>query len=476
MGRPHGWGMRRKTGLLALWVGVVGCFDEPGGLGGGTGESSTGTTDAEATSGDTPGTLPPASSSMSGSAEGTSGTNDGSSSSTAVEETETAETSTSGRAESGSGSSSTGSVEPVCGDGNVDPGEACDGTDPANSACNDDCELLCETGFVDCNTMGADGCEAELASDGAHCGGCGNVCLSDACSDSECEPIVIATEQIGGPGEILRSGEFIVWSEGSFGAIRSWSVETQMIEELVTDDDVASTHSFAIVGHELYVLDIELGTIFRTAVDGSTSQQFVFQADGAEVLAADTENLYFGVNGDLYRFALGGGVGDETLIFTGAGEPLCQLTVTSSRALWPLFTGGDHQSVAPDGTTPLLLDTSAPNPCIDRPQASSAFVYYLGPTTDGGNNYGISRYTISDGTKEVLVDAPNPFSGPHRFVVNAGQIAAVTQASVLIYDLDGSNPVVVRDEVMPLGVYADDGLVVWGEDDLGSWSLLALEL
>ncbi len=50
--------------------------------------------------------------------------------------------------------------------------------------------VSCEAGFEDCNHQAADGCEAQLASDPANCGQCGNACSFDhataKCANSVC--------------------------------------------------------------------------------------------------------------------------------------------------------------------------------------------------------------------------------------------------------------------------------------------------
>ena len=56
----------------------------------------------------------------------------------------------------------------------------------ANATCTDTLEgwiCGCQAGFADCNTSLADGCEAELATDRANCGGCGNACGDDELCD-----------------------------------------------------------------------------------------------------------------------------------------------------------------------------------------------------------------------------------------------------------------------------------------------------
>lgn len=49
----------------------------------------------------------------------------------------------------------------------------------ATASCPADaCVYQCTAGFADCNAIAADGCEANLASDPAHCGACGIACAA----------------------------------------------------------------------------------------------------------------------------------------------------------------------------------------------------------------------------------------------------------------------------------------------------------
>jgi hypothetical protein len=66
-----------------------------------------------------------------------------------------------------------------------------------------ECQPRCVEGFDDCNLESADGCEAELALDLAHCGSCGHPCAADEiCQQGSCvksDPTLawLATQQGG---------------------------------------------------------------------------------------------------------------------------------------------------------------------------------------------------------------------------------------------------------------------------------------
>lgn len=56
-------------------------------------------------------------------------------------------------------------------------GRTCDFANATGECTAGECTIsACDTGFEDCNSMGADGCEAELATDEMNCGGCGMRC------------------------------------------------------------------------------------------------------------------------------------------------------------------------------------------------------------------------------------------------------------------------------------------------------------
>jgi hypothetical protein len=66
-------------------------------------------------------------------------------------------------------------------------GKAC--PTPANAipGCSDSaCGFACTTGYVDCNGVATDGCEAKLATDPNNCGGCGQACPSGICAGGIC--------------------------------------------------------------------------------------------------------------------------------------------------------------------------------------------------------------------------------------------------------------------------------------------------
>jgi hypothetical protein len=102
---------------------------------------------------------------------------------------------TDGGGVTGSGSTeSTGTTTApaVCGNGTVEPGEACDGP-VDNGTCAPDCsEMTCNEDFANCNDDPEDGCEADL-NEPETCGGCGQNCDTGGCLGQQCTMLVFTT-------------------------------------------------------------------------------------------------------------------------------------------------------------------------------------------------------------------------------------------------------------------------------------------
>ncbi|MFO0608772.1 MAG: hypothetical protein U0324_36735 [Polyangiales bacterium] len=79
----------------------------------------------------------------------------------------------------------------------------------------------CDAGFGDCDGDPDNGCEANLASSGAHCGACGAACPSgQGCSAGACAPVRSSVGAgLGSHQCVVRGGQVFCWGDNSYGQI-----------------------------------------------------------------------------------------------------------------------------------------------------------------------------------------------------------------------------------------------------------------
>ncbi len=70
----------------------------------------------------------------------------------------------------------------------------CQVINPFNSCVDGACQLVCPTGFADCDADVRNGCEVDLRSSAAHCGTCGNACAGVDGAPGVCRDGVCATQ------------------------------------------------------------------------------------------------------------------------------------------------------------------------------------------------------------------------------------------------------------------------------------------
>ncbi|MBK8261956.1 MAG: DUF4215 domain-containing protein [Nannocystis sp.] len=78
-----------------------------------------------------------------------------------------------------------------CGDGFIHQGvELCDSNPTPNATCNQ-CSLVCNQGYADCDKAAGNGCEVAIAGDKNNCGACGKKCQNpyNTCQQGQCVAI-----------------------------------------------------------------------------------------------------------------------------------------------------------------------------------------------------------------------------------------------------------------------------------------------
>ncbi len=85
-------------------------------------------------------------------------------------------------------------------------GDVCGSTHAGAACVEGQCQLTCEPGFADCDGFAGNGCEVDLASDGAHCGLCSRSCGGGLCEAGSC------TARFMGSGSAIVADEENVYA------------------------------------------------------------------------------------------------------------------------------------------------------------------------------------------------------------------------------------------------------------------------
>lgn len=219
----------------------------------------------------------------------------------------------------------------ACIDGSTDLENcgACDNVCPSGPrgtpTCDGTCGLSCELGFGDCNDDALDGCEAELATDEAHCGACGAACSTNnavpTCEGSTCE-LTCADGFDDCDGDVSNGCEAALDSATSCGACdRSCGGGTctdgRCGAFVLATLPIAGLIGIAIDGGDLYVLGNADPRIYRVSIASGAATVFRSNAEG----------------------------------MTGGGASMRDAQVFGGRLYWTDYPGtGTVRSAALDGT------------------------------------------------------------------------------------------------------------------------------
>ncbi len=181
--------------------------------------------------------------------------------------------------------------------------QACPTSAHSSATCVDSkCQLTCSDGFLDCNMMAGDGCEAAQLSDPKNCGACGQICATTSCVNGVCKPLELATAQAH-PYDLAIDTDYVYWvNEGNNfnddGTLARVSKKGGKVEVLATALLTAS--SVAVGGSNVYWTsygnDLTMSTnggVFTMAKTGGMITQLAKNQLAAGAIAVDADNAYF---------------------------------------------------------------------------------------------------------------------------------------------------------------------------------------
>ena len=178
-------------------------------------------------------------------------------------------------------------------------GNACAAGDHQAPTCRDGvCGARCETGWDDCDKSPTNGCEKAVASDPNNCGACGRSCAAcgtATCNAGTCEPKTLATGQTDALG-IALDGTHVYWTNHtiSTGGVRRAGKDGTNVENVVTNASLAQDVVVIDQTYAYYTQDTQDG-VRRTGLPGvyGPFPPFVSGQDFPGGLVADATGLYW---------------------------------------------------------------------------------------------------------------------------------------------------------------------------------------
>lgn len=220
--------------------------------------------------------------------------------------------------------------------------EAVDAADvmDAGPTCSEDAQN-CQQGLTCCGRTCVD-----LTQSGANCGACGHDCFGGLCSLGVCQPAALVSyTNAADLDAIIVDDTSVYWMHPSLGRILKCSrsgcatptplvdIGTPFVAGQLTQDGPSEA-----TGHVYWLPGGPNGPqrcakTSPCATPSPIPSPWTFSI-GATVLAADSQNLYFGLSdGSIHEFNLG--VGGDVVLGTSAGSSARGLAVNASSVYWP---------------------------------------------------------------------------------------------------------------------------------------------
>lgn len=350
-------------------------------------------------------------------------------------------------------------IPPECGNAKVEPGEDCDGA-VAHAVC-ENCSVVCDDGYWDCNADPEDGCEIDLQADALNCGDCDRDCLGTPCADGRCQPVVIAQDEPAPTNVAVRAG-FVYWTNftGAGSVVRA-TVDGADRSELCTAPD-----PFDLAVDDDRVWFTAADQVSSVPVEGGMPAAFASQTGDPRGLALDADAVHFvdtGMSGaDLVRRDKMGG--SPTVLVPAAVGPRF-LAIVGTDLYWSDDQALEVTRVATDGM-------GAPEPLAGAEQApwdiaGTADILVWTNLADVGEVRWLALENLEDVRTLALAVRPWGITADDEFVYWTSEGDGTVQRSAV----DGEQELaetVAFDQQTPRGIAHDDEFLYWADTAAGT--------
>jgi hypothetical protein len=197
-----------------------------------------------------------------------------------------------------------------CGGCNV----TCNGTNGTAACINSSCTIsACNPGFGNCNTLAADGCEVNTATDSLNCGSCGHSCQGATCVGGLCQTTQLAAAE-SRPLGIAVDASKVYWTNDpttTGGDVRSIPLSGGTASVLTTPTGPTNPFWLTLSGSTLFwTVDQSAQTTTSAIMKVSTgggSQTLLFTGGQLGGITSDATYVYYTTSTSIDRLPTTGG-------------------------------------------------------------------------------------------------------------------------------------------------------------------------
>ncbi len=322
----------------------------------------------------------------------------------------------------------------------------------------------CTAGFANCNAKSADGCEADIATDGAHCGKCNNSCDGSSCSAEKCQPLVIAMGQ-SSPGEIALDSGQVYWTNYGSGAVMRASKDGKTT--VIVADNQASVWGVAVFGSNVYWANAAStgGSAWQGSTNGSSApvELYATKASNSRMRGVAADGDYLFIAHYDYNQVVRVNLVDQTKASYPAQKPN-DITLDADSAYWSNEEGSlvKLSRMAASGTAPQVLLSGLSRPRGVAFDENNVFVVASGNVngSDGtlyrvpkNGGVGVELATSLHNPRELAVDATHVYFTSY----GDGTVQRMSKDAVA----GGTREVIATAQQFPIGIAVDDRYIFW---------------